>query len=207
MRPGGDVGQPDADDGSARRRAERIRLLFGHIADEWDKALTLLAEAAERRDWRSLGYPSWDEYLAGEFGEALHRLRPDHRREVVGVLVGEGMSTRAIAPIVGVSNKTVHKDMKVLPEVTPRDGSNVVGIDGKRYPRKPRGAEPAEPTRRAPTHRREGSTSWSRKVEAVSFHCPMSEFTTEEILELHGAATFLRDYCNGELILRKRASS
>jgi hypothetical protein len=34
-------------------------------------------------------------------------------------LTAAGMSTRAIAPVVGVSNKTVHQDLKVLPEVTP----------------------------------------------------------------------------------------
>lgn len=33
------------------------------------------------------------------------------------------LSTRAIAPVVGVSKKTVHQDLQVLPEVTPAEAS------------------------------------------------------------------------------------
>jgi hypothetical protein len=40
------------------------------------------------------------------------RLERDVRQELVAELHAQGMSTRAIAPIVGVDNKTVHNDIK-----------------------------------------------------------------------------------------------
>jgi hypothetical protein len=59
-------------------------------------------------------------------------------------------------------------------------------------------AEPLPPAR-------DGVTEWSRRVEAVSAECPMSSLTTEEIRELQGAATYLRNYCEGELVGRNEA--
>jgi hypothetical protein len=47
-------------------------------------------------------------------------------KELVGILAAEGMSTRAIAPIVGVHHDTVAEDLKSpvgnpTPEITSRD--------------------------------------------------------------------------------------
>jgi hypothetical protein len=50
---------------------------------------------------------------------------------------------------------------------------------------------------------RPGINKWSRRVQAVSANCPMSELTDDEVNEILGAATFLRNYCLGELIRRK----
>lgn len=71
------------------------------------------------------------------------RLARDERRDMVQLLAAEGMSTRAIAPIVGVSNKTVHQDLasEVLPKVTP---APVAGLDGKTYQRKASAPSPDE---------------------------------------------------------------
>jgi hypothetical protein len=46
------------------------------------------------------------------FGEALARLGIDPRREVVKELTELGLSTRAIAPIVGVDQSTVVRDLR-----------------------------------------------------------------------------------------------
>lgn len=51
--------------------------------------------------------------------------------QIVGYLAGEGMSTRAIAPIVGVDNATVHRDKQVVTDVT--TPTPVTGLDGKTY--------------------------------------------------------------------------
>ncbi len=51
----------------------------------------------------------------------------DIRRELVGLLSAQGMSTRAIAPTVGVSNKTISLDRQVLPQVTPAAGTERTG--------------------------------------------------------------------------------
>jgi hypothetical protein len=70
-------------------------------------------------------------------GATLSRLGVDLRREVVRELTEAGLSTRAIAPVVGVSNITVSKDQGVR-DLTPNPVS-VTGVDGKTYaPAKPR---------------------------------------------------------------------
>ncbi len=46
-------------------------------------------------------------------------LATEIRRELVGVLAVKGMSTRMIAPVVGVSDVTVHNDRKVLSRLAP----------------------------------------------------------------------------------------
>ena len=50
---------------------------------------------------------------------------------------------------------------------------------------------------------RPGVSTWSRRVQTVSAKVPMGDLTDDEVSELHGAATFLRDYCAGELINRE----
>lgn len=57
------------------------------------------------------------------------------------MLAGEGMSTRAIAPIVGVSQSQVDRDVRLRdPNGSPGPASSAVtGLDGKTYtPRPPR---------------------------------------------------------------------
>jgi len=57
--------------------------------------------------------------MADVFADAPLRLERDARQELVAELASQGMSTRAIAPIVGVSNKTVHEDIAGVTSVTP----------------------------------------------------------------------------------------
>jgi transposase len=54
-----------------------------------------------------LGYPSWTAYVAGEFSNAQRGLDPQKRVDLVAKLAGLGMSTRAIAPVVGVGKSTL----------------------------------------------------------------------------------------------------
>lgn len=153
------------DSAAAERRAERISLRLDTIADNYAAVMPMIRDAIEKRDDLALGYRSPGEYVADRFGGSLQRLGMEVRRAVVGELTAAGLSTRAIAPVVGVSNKTVHQDLQVLPEVTPepefisatealaemntqtpvvaKEGeaeattgpAPVVGIDGKTYSR------------------------------------------------------------------------
>jgi hypothetical protein len=76
----------------------------------------------------------------------MTRLARGERQEMVAMLSAEGMSTRAIAPIVGVDRKTVERDVRGGTNVPPIE--TVEGLDGKTYPRqgpKPAPTEPAKP--------------------------------------------------------------
>lgn len=99
------------DTAAAERRAERIRLRLDAIADNYSTVMPMIREAIEKRDDQALGYRSVSEYVADRFGGALQRLGVDTRREVVKELTAAGMSTRAIAPVVGVDQATVVRDV------------------------------------------------------------------------------------------------
>lgn len=99
---------------AAERRAERIVLRLEAIADNYAAVMPMIREAIEQRDDLALGYRSPGEYVADRFGGSLQRLGVDVRRAVVGELTAAGLSTRAIAPVVGVSIGTVHNDKQVF---------------------------------------------------------------------------------------------
>jgi hypothetical protein len=80
-----------------------------------------VTEAYERRADLALGYASWAEYATAEFKPA-EGLAASVRQQVVGLLSAQGMSTRAIAPVVGVGQSQVRRDAQVS-----RDGSPDVG--------------------------------------------------------------------------------
>lgn len=108
----------------ALRLTEQIRVALDRVATSWADLADRVAEAYERRADLALGYSSWAEYAAAELRPS-EGIAADVRRELVGLLSAKGMSTRAIAPAVGVSNKTISIDRQslasgqVLPEVTP----------------------------------------------------------------------------------------
>ena len=102
----------DFDKAGAERRAERIRDRLDLIADNYTSVLPLIREAIEKRDDIALGYRSVGEYVSDRFGGALTRLGIEVRREVVRELTDAGLSTRAIAPIVGVHRDTVAEDIR-----------------------------------------------------------------------------------------------
>lgn len=97
---------------SARRLTDRIRLLAETVAEQMDKMAGLIDEARIGSAWLALGYRSWTEYVSTEFANVLPRLDREPRREFVRELATRGMSTRAIAPIVGVHHDTVATDIR-----------------------------------------------------------------------------------------------
>ena len=120
----------------AQRLTQRIKITASTVRDNLFKLRNLVDEAKSSNVWNVLGHESWTAYLVDTLGSEPMRLGRDERRELVEYLSGEGMSTRAIAPIVGASVGTIHADRQVFsseqvePEVSPRA---VTGLDGKTY--------------------------------------------------------------------------
>jgi len=103
----------------AERLTERIRLTATNLIEAKDKLEALLREAQEREVHAALGFASWTAYLAATFADQPMVLPTAERREIVGLLAAEGMSTRAIAPIVGASKSAVDRDRQVSRTGTP----------------------------------------------------------------------------------------
>ena len=138
---------------------ERARDLTDKIRTSLGVAWELVKEAYQSRAWAALGYRSWDQYTAEEFGANRLRLPREERQEIVGSLRDAGMSVRAIAAATGSSYGTVQGalagDQKRSPEPEPDDEPTpepapITGTDGKTYPAKPK-TSPAKPQRRALT--------------------------------------------------------
>jgi len=172
----------------ADRRRQRIKLLLGAMVDNREKVLVLITEAKESDDHIALGFKSWTDYVRTEYGGLLTRLTVEDRRETVLILSRTGLSTRAIAPILGTSDMTVRRDLAsgatyVAPEVSPQGAAdddldarldnaptemskitstkptnNVVGIDGKRYNRAPK--PKPKPARRKPGQKATPDAFW-----------------------------------------------
>ena len=88
----------------AKQRADRIR----RGLKSWHELQNAITEAYRVRDWETLGYPTWDAYVTGEFGDLLPQFKSgDERREIVTSLSEAGMPTRAIASATATSKGTV----------------------------------------------------------------------------------------------------
>lgn len=158
---------------AAQRRAERIRFHATNANDAMAALRKLVNTARELDDHITLGYASWTAYIRDLFGDEPLRLARDVRQELVAELSAQGMSTRAIAPIVGVDRKTIERDVRggtnvppapvviegvtadpatgevIEPSVTEHTVTEkvrtVTGLDGKEYKRPETQAPRSEP--------------------------------------------------------------
>lgn len=168
----------------AERLTARIADKLDTIADNLDQVLPLIGEALTREAWSVLGYASPTTYVSERFTGALSRLPREIRQPVVHQLSEAGMSTRAIAPIVGVSFQQASKDRQVSLLATPAPalsdmpgpitkltGPNsaadtgvlptsphVTGMDGKAYTRTE--ATDAPKPKRRPITDQAGDAGW-----------------------------------------------
>ncbi|WP_051549273.1 hypothetical protein [Nocardioides sp. URHA0032] len=117
-----------ADD--ARRLTERIRIAATNYTEAKAKVLQLVDEARAGAAHVALGYKSWTAYLSDVLSDEPLRLARDERRELVTHLADQGMSHRAIAPIVGIGNAQVSRD---LAAVAPNGAvvRETEGLDGR----------------------------------------------------------------------------
>ncbi|HEY3435957.1 MAG TPA: hypothetical protein VGK41_09920 [Solirubrobacterales bacterium] len=113
---------------AAQMRAERIRVgMHSYIATRRE-----IAAAYAERDWVTLAYPSFEEYVESEFSETRLRLSPDERRDAVAEFRRAGMSQRAIGAALGVGVATVNRDLATVPDETVPD--EITGTDGRKQP-------------------------------------------------------------------------
>lgn len=104
-------------EGAARRITERICILLDSVAGQMDRLAHAVQDAYAKRVDQVLGYDSWADYAEHEFGPHTTNLAAPIRRELVSHLSEAGMSTRAIAPAVGVTQQAVSKELR-HPDVT-----------------------------------------------------------------------------------------
>lgn len=105
-----------------------------------DAIAPLVTRAFKGRAWIALGYESWPEYVAGEFGGPL-RLGREDRKQVVAELRQAGLSTRGIGEALGTSHVQVQRDLAGGTNVP----TEVTGTDGKTYPGTRPDPEPLTP--------------------------------------------------------------
>lgn len=151
------------DDRAAQMDASEARTVTDRIKVDVAAIWELIEQAYTRRAWSALGYPSWDDYCAAEFGAARLRLPREDRRDVVLSLRESGLSLRAIASATGLGRGTVERELAPVPIGTPADPDSgelhheahiapVVGLDGKTYQRNPAPTAPAPKPWRKPSN-------------------------------------------------------
>jgi transcriptional regulator with XRE-family HTH domain len=114
----------------AQRLDKKIRTASEKVNVTTDALFELLEQAAAGRIHDALGYASWTAW----FSEAVS-IRPqdrDQRKAFVALMTGRGMSQRAIAGALGVSQKTVDRDLE---GVESEDSDTVTGLDNVERPR------------------------------------------------------------------------
>lgn len=153
----------------ARGLIAEAKTEFKSSVSHFERAWAILLDALDSGAHIALGYRSESDLLASEFDGYLNALDVANRRVVVRGLASRGNSTRAIAPVVGVSKDTVQRDQaagvsdetpastpegeevaatysspsptsEVGPPTTTPPRPPVTGIDGKTY------AAPKPPT-------------------------------------------------------------
>jgi transcriptional regulator with XRE-family HTH domain len=114
----------------AQKLDKRIRTASEKVNVTTDALFELLEQAAAGRIHDALGYASWTAW----FSEAV-TIRPqdrDQRKAFVALMTGRGMSQRAIAGALGISQKTVDRDLE---GVESNDSDTVTSLDGVERPR------------------------------------------------------------------------
>lgn len=186
----------------AARITTRIRIQAHKWVEARNKLMELVREAKNGRAHLALGYPSWTAYLVHVFNDDERwLLPPKERQEFVLMLSNEGLPTRAIAPIVGVKQPQVVKDLAaVRQDVIPKESAassedagvnakataDITGLDGKHYHRTPH-REAASPLPEVPSKPRrsplaksayQASTELRRAGSKVKRICDDDRFRT-----------------------------
>lgn len=129
-----DTTQTNLTEAEAERLTRQISARLVTIAENYEAVMPMIREAIERKAYLALGYKGVSDYIMARFSETLGRLGVEVRREVVRELTQAGMSTRAIAPVVGVSHETVRQDQATVKELTVERPQTVTSVDGRQRP-------------------------------------------------------------------------
>ena len=112
----------------AERLTGMISYRIDSITENYEVVMSLMRDALSRNAHEALGYASPGAYVADRFGQSLQTLSVALRREFVHELSDAGLSTRAIAPVFGVSQKTIVKDTQVIPQVSPEPAETLANL-------------------------------------------------------------------------------
>lgn len=111
------------------------RELTDQIAEGLADVHALIMQAWEGRAWEALGFNTWDAWIDANFRGLQLRPPRERREEVVQSMRDAGMSVRAISQATDLGVGTIHRATAGVPNGTPEQDSNVVGLDGKSYQR------------------------------------------------------------------------
>ncbi len=122
----------------ARDLTEGIRHAGLGVKGQLENLSKLMEVAKAGNVHAVLGYDSWTAYISATLSDMPMVLQADMRRTVVAELASQGMSARAIAPILGVSRATIQRDVLGGSFEPPHSGELssprfVEGRDGKSY--------------------------------------------------------------------------
>lgn len=115
----------------ADRLTTRIQLRLSNIADNLEALVPLINDTINGEAHTVLGYASWTSYVADKFNGAFTRLGKLDRQPLVELFSGQGMSTRAIAPMFGTSHQTIANDLNSagVKQLTPANSEIVVDAE------------------------------------------------------------------------------
>lgn len=137
------------------------RALTDQIIETTETLWGLISEAYQKCAWAALGYESWEDYVAVEFGSERLSVSRAERPSVVGILREAGLSFRAIADVTGDAVSTVHRALDALEDEGEMTGEvveldSVRGRDGKNYKPKRQPRPAAERTKAKPSPEHSG---------------------------------------------------
>jgi plasmid maintenance system antidote protein VapI len=118
-------------DGMIRDAADELQDTAHSFDQHWADLKELVTQAKTGEIYTLLDFDSWTDYLVDAVGLSLDGSNIDERRVLVAFLVSEGLSTRAMAKMLHVSQKTVDRDVHLLGAIE----ADVTGLDGKTYAR------------------------------------------------------------------------
>lgn len=115
-----------------RIRATSDKAMKNHekTLDLFDELKALLTEAKDGEIHKALGLKSWTAYIADAVNVSV--TEREDRKALAQFLSGQGMSQRAIAGTLGVSQKTVDRDLDGQDE---DEGATVTSLDGAERPK------------------------------------------------------------------------
>lgn len=121
----------------AKALDKRIRSASDKLSTASENLLDLLEQAAAGAIHVALELPSWTAW----FKDAVQIQVSDRfeRKELAKLMSGKGMSQRAIAGSLGVSQKTIDRD---LADEEIGEGETVMGLDGAERPKQGKAKEP-----------------------------------------------------------------
>jgi transposase len=126
---------------AAKALDKKVRAASDKLGSAADNLMDLLEQAAAGNIHEALELPSWTAW----FKDAVQVTVSDrHERKTFAILMsGKGMSQRAIAGALGVSQKTVDRD---LADEEVEEGATVTSLDGAQRPKvgKSKAEEPQE---------------------------------------------------------------